>query len=100
MKPQVAFEYVVSREPKDVDFEALQTVALAVWYQGYTPDVSTISNEHQIRMSSTATSSIECVSRAACRWGLQSDFKGLLVQLLPFQICHYARYVSNEVDDK
>lgn len=51
LKPQLAFEFVVSRESKDVDLEALKTVALAVWYQGYTPDVSTISNEHQIRMT-------------------------------------------------
>ena len=94
LKPQVAFEYVVSREPKDVDFEALKTVALAVWYQG----IHLMSARSQ--MSPIATSSIEYVSRAACRWGLQSHFKGLLVQLLLFQTRHYARYVSNEVDNK
>lgn len=51
LKPQLAFECAVSREPKDAYFEALETVARAVWYQGYTPDVCTISNEHQIRVS-------------------------------------------------
>ncbi|CAK2776940.1 hypothetical protein VCRA2126E14_20175 [Vibrio crassostreae] len=63
-------------------------------------ELELLAQDLESQMSPIATSSIEYVSRVACRWGLQSDFKGLLVQLLLFQTRHYARYVSNEVDNK
>ena len=43
MPPQAAFERLVSQEPMNADFKDLKQLALAVWYEGFTPDVSAVS---------------------------------------------------------
>ncbi|MFM2590995.1 hypothetical protein [Vibrio sp. TBV020] len=43
MPPQDAFERLISQEPMNADFEDLKLLALAVWYEGFTPDVASVS---------------------------------------------------------
>lgn len=43
MPPQAAFERLISQEPKNAHFKDLKRLALAVWYEGFTPDVVAVS---------------------------------------------------------
>lgn len=51
MDVQNEFEKLVKSEPEDVVFEELKVVALAIWYQSFTPNVSFVSTQHQARMT-------------------------------------------------
>ncbi|EGA64172.1 hypothetical protein [Vibrio brasiliensis] len=41
--PQASFERLISREPMHADFEDLKRLALAVWHEGFTPNVDAVS---------------------------------------------------------
>ncbi len=43
MRSQDAFERLISQEPMNADFKDLKRLALAVWYEEFTPDVSAVS---------------------------------------------------------
>ncbi|KOO17052.1 hypothetical protein AKJ18_00405 [Vibrio xuii] len=43
MSPQQAFELLISQEPEKANFKDLKVLALAVWYEEFTPDVTNVS---------------------------------------------------------
>ncbi|MCG9647090.1 hypothetical protein L1D24_00755 [Vibrio brasiliensis] len=41
--PQDAFQRLISHEPEQADFKDLKMLALAIWYEEFTPDVTHVS---------------------------------------------------------
>ena len=127
MDAQTSFERLVSQDFKHASFDDVKLVVLAVWHEGFIPDISQLDEIYAARSAnylldklkrfncvplqqkmklnrviSLLTSRFELdnvpnttldldspLESLAIRWGLNSDLKLMIRQLLPYQTRHY-----------